>query len=46
MMTSVARGTPATPLLVSMKVKTISSWWPRVMWMPAAWAMVRLASTR
>src|SRR5262249_9112331 len=33
--TSDARGTPATPLLVSISVKTMRSCWPNGMWMPA-----------
>ena len=36
--TRVARGTPATPLLVSMSVNTITSCWPKESGMPAAWA--------
>jgi len=46
MITSVARGTPATPLDVSMNITIMEICWPRVMWMPAACAMARLASTR
>ena len=36
--TSEARGTPATPLLVSMRVNTISNCCPKVSGTPAAWA--------
>src|SRR5450759_2937794 len=36
--TRAARGTPATPLLVSIRVSIITNCWPNVMWTPAACA--------
>ncbi len=39
-------GTPAIPLLVSMKVNIIISCWPKDRWMWAAWAMAMEARTR
>src|ERR1039457_2536020 len=44
--TSAARGTPATPLLVSMRVSIISSCWPNERVTPAAWATKTEASER
>ena len=46
MITSVARGTPATPFEVSMKVKTMTICLEIGMGTCAACAMVMLASTR
>ena len=37
-MTSAARGTPATPLLVSISVSIMVTCWPIVISIPAAWA--------
>ena len=45
-MTSEARGTAATPLLVSISVSIITSCWPRPRWMPAAWATKIEATAR
>ena len=45
-MTSDARGTPATPLLVSISVSSIVSCCPIVISMPAAWATKIEASDR
>src|SRR5579871_240949 len=44
--TRTARGTPATPLLVSISVKTMTSCWPKVRYMPAACATKMDASER
>src|SRR5882672_9104981 len=44
--TSAARGTPATPLLVSISVSIITSCWPIVIWTPASCATNTLASDR
>jgi hypothetical protein len=46
MITRVARGTPATPFEVSMKVRNIKSCFESGISMCAACAMVMLASTR
>jgi hypothetical protein len=45
-MTSDALGTPATPLEVSIRVKTMRICWPSGMWMPAACATNTDASDR
>ena len=45
-MTSDARGTAATPLLVSISVSMMTSCWPRVRSAPAAWATNSAATDR
>ena len=44
--TSEARGTPATPLLLSIRVSIMTIWVPKGMWTLAAWATKRAASDR
>ena len=44
--TSAARGTPATPLLVSISVSIMTSCWPSVSATPASCATNTLASDR
>ena len=45
-MTCEARGMPAMPLLVSIKVRSITSCWEIVRWTPAAWATKTEATAR
>ncbi len=44
--TSEARGTPANPLVVSIKVSTIRICWPQVIEMPAACATKMVANDK